>query len=835
MPQNSISTPPGAGLAAPPSSPAPLTALDDLAREMALAPAHSSAARERIETICERVRATLAADLVTLIEPFQAGGQAGWSRFLLATGPGTAMFEGVFSRYADPGTGAVPGLLLSNGFVAGLSAPVDDENEPDCRRLGVYWRARGAQAREADRFLDTAARLLHAEIRRQEVDGMRERLAERLCREQRESAEAAAALEERVRAESLFRAIGTTLPFGVWVTDAEGRPNYVSQSFLNMIGMDIADYRAFLWRRLLHPDDRDRVVEEWFECVRKRDFWDREYRIFGQDGTLYTVLSRGAPFHDDGGRIIGWSGMTIDISDRRDSRDRLRRSEELYRGVVTLANEGIWRLDPNGRTRLSNRRVSEMLGIPDADLRSEPIFSFVSPECRAGFLERWRDLLLGEGQKFDCCFRGTDGRETWAQVSASSLKGGDGAPDGALILLTDISSRREAEAYLLRAKQEAESANEAKSRFLANMSHEIRTPLGAVVGFAELLLDEDQTEQQRLDCVNAIRRNGRLLLELINDILDLSKVEAGKMEMETKPFSLLDLVIELRTLFKPQALKRGLRYDVDAAPDLPRWISTDPTRLRQILINLIGNAMKFTERGSVRVSLLREGDQFICRVADSGIGIRPECVTKLFTPFVQADSTVTRQFGGTGLGLVLARNLARALGGDVRLVQSEPDRGSTFECRVRFHAAPNVPAARPRLSGNGAHARSERPLEHVEILAADDSEDNRLLLRRLLQKCGARVTLTENGRQAAEHALSGRFDIVLMDIQMPEMDGYEATRFLRSKGYRGPIIALTAHALKEEKDLILGAGCDRHVTKPVDRDDLVATIQDALRESLEIH
>lgn len=522
--------------------------------------------------------------------------------------------------------------------------------------------------------------------------------------------------------------------------------------------------------------------------------------------------------------------------------DERVRTESLYRGIVDLASEGIWRTDEFGKTQLFNARLTEMLGTNPGRIRDGAIHEFVSPQSIPDFEARWNAIKAGHRQKFDCGFVGSGNVDFWAQVSASPMHTDDGRFEGALILLTDISSRRQAEEYLRKAKQEADSANEAKSRFLANMSHEIRTPLGAVLGFAELLLDDDQTEQQRLDCVHAIRRNGRLLLDLINDILDLSKVEAGHLEVEAKPCSLLDLVVELQTLFKPEALKRHLQYQIDVAPDLPRWIATDPIRLRQVLINLIGNAMKFTERGKVQVQLSRDNQHLVCRVADSGIGIRTEDAEKLFTPFMQADTTIARRFGGTGLGLALSRNLARALGGDVRLASSEPGHGSVFECRVelRTPSTSSPPSHRASMCSApsttlGASPAEARPLDHVEILAVDDSPDNRLLLKRLLQKTGAHVTLAENGIDAVSLALRGGFDVVLMDIQMPIMDGYEATRTLRAQGYRGPIIALTAHAMKEERDVILDAGCDRHVAKPIDRDDLIEAIRDVLRSALQLH
>lgn len=688
--------------------------VDELKRNFAHLPTPAIGVHARIKDVCERVRGTLNADLVSLIEPYHAAGRRDWARFLLAAGTSSEAYEGIFSK-CFKSRDSVPHVLQAKGFATGLTAPIDNENEPDCRLIGAFWQTRENRPANAETFLDAAAGLLHAEVRQHEVDHLRSLLAERLYQEQRANAEAAAATEERIQAESLSQA-----------------------------------------------------------------------------------------------------------------RDRIRQSEELYRGIVNLATEGIWRTDAAGNSTLVNGRVADMLRVCPAQLQLASIHEFVGSACKEEFATRWSLLMGGLNQKFDCCFRVKGRSYFWAQVSATPMRSANGEVDGALLLLTDISARRQAENYLLKAKLDADSANEAKSRFLANMSHEIRTPLGAVLGFAELLLDADQNEQQRLDCVNAIRRNGRLLLDLINDILDLSKVEAGRLDVETKPLSLLDLVIDLRTLFKPQAQKRNLCYEIEISPDLPRWISTDPTRLRQILINLIGNAMKFTEHGTVKVQLLREADQLVCHVSDSGVGISEAAAKRLFTPFTQADPSVNRQFGGTGLGLVLARNLARALGGDVRLLKSIPGLGSVFECRIRLQRVSEIPASSPRHPQTNLIA-DRRLLEHLEVLVADDCEDNRLLLSRILKKFSASVTLVQNGKEAVQAAMAGHFDVVLMDIQMPTMDGYEATRALRESGYRKPIIALTAHALKEERELILKAGCDQHVTKPVDRDILLKAILEVVR------
>lgn len=662
------------------------------------------------------------------------------------------------------------------------------------------------------------------------------------------------ALARRIRSEHLFRIIGNAIPFGVWVTDNEGVPSYVSETLLNLTGSDLGDFRSNRWFQALHPNDRRAFVDSWTESIRHKDFWDHEYRIIGCDGCLYTVVSRGSPIHDREGRRIGWAGVTFDMTGRRRAEDRLRESEESYRTIVDLANEGIWKIDESGRTRFTNRRLIEMLTSTDSssahrDLLQSSIWDFLDTSSLVEFEAAWFALKDGKRQQFDCAFRRTDGTLLWALVSSSPLHDQTGQFIGSLHLLTDVSARRTAEEELKRAMTLADDANRAKSQFLANMSHEIRTPLGAVLGFAELLLDESQSTKQRAECVTAIKRNGDLLLSLINDILDLSKVEAGRLDIEAAPFSLLELITEVKGLFQTHADAKGLVLQIESCGDLPQDIVSDSNRLRQILFNVIGNAVKFTSTGRVHARFFSRHEHVVVHVHDTGPGIRPEDAARLFTPFTQADTSITRKYGGTGLGLVLSRNLARALGGDVVLIQSSAHEGSLFEISIRKSLLrvdrsisdvidtqlqkqlQNSIVTAPCPSANPAYPPH---LENVEILMVDDSEDSRLLLQRLLQPTNAILTMAENGEEGLRKALDGRYDVVLMDIQMPVMDGYEATRRLRAKGYRGPIVALTAHAMKEERTRCLAAGCTEHVVKPVTRQNLLETIARVVRQDLSL-
>lgn len=409
-------------------------------------------------------------------------------------------------------------------------------------------------------------------------------------------------------------------------------------------------------------------------------------------------------------------------------------------------------------------------------------------------------------------------------------------------VVTEISDRldrtlcelRSANAELVTLKTAAESANIAKSAFLANMSHEIRTPMTAILGYAELLMDPETADLDRQSAAETIVRNGRHLLALINDILDLSKIEAGRMEMEKSRVSVRQLLRDTLDLVGPRASETGTSLVVQFKPPIPETIETDGLRLRQALVNLIGNAAKFTVRGTVRVIAACEAraEELCIRIIDNGVGMTGEQVARLFQPFVQAESSTTRRFGGTGLGLAITRRIAESLGGGVE-VRSAPGEGSEFTLRVRTGSLVGVqmvsfpddsPSALPRTATAG-----QLPPIRGRVLLVEDGPDNQRLIGHLLRKAGAEVETAENGQIGVRRALAGLaagvpFHVILMDMSMPVMDGYTAVQTLREQGYRGCIIALTAHAMKGDLDRCLSAGCDAYLSKPIDRTALVQEV-----------
>jgi len=403
----------------------------------------------------------------------------------------------------------------------------------------------------------------------------------------------------------------------------------------------------------------------------------------------------------------------------------------------------------------------------------------------------------------------------------------DGQYDGVLLNVIDVSE-------LVEARRRAEAATRAKSNFLAHMSHEIRTPMTAILGYADLLTDPALSPSARNNYLAVVRRNGQHLLQLIDDILDVSKIEAGKLALDLQRCSLVSLLAEIVSTMRPRAQGRGNALFLEYIGELPETIYTDGARLRQAMVNLVGNAVKFTENGTVRVRsrclpAWRDNQAAVkIEVIDTGIGIRAEVLPTLFQPFTQGDASVGQKFGGTGLGLAISQHIAELLGGELS-VESTLGQGSIFTLTIPTGELQGVkmlscPAEAIEDSAPDYGLSTGQELQGIRILLAEDGFDNQELIRTLLQRVGAEVEIAGNGRVAVQKAEAECFDVVLMDMNMPELDGYEATQALRRRGYQQPILALTANAMSGDTQRCLAAGCNDHLTKPIDRARLIGSI-----------
>ncbi|MBF0441349.1 MAG: PAS domain S-box protein [Oligoflexales bacterium] len=575
--------------------------------------------------------------------------------------------------------------------------------------------------------------------------------------------------------------------------------------------------------------------EQIGDYLLRSENWGGELTLSAKDGRDVTVQSRWNCHRNIKTGELEILETDEDITVRRMIEDSLRESEVRFSRFFEALPVGALIFGNNGDSLLLfNTAMHRMFGYEMKEF-SDMFVSFVDGIVDVSGSERVRShfkFSLGGAMEashldFELMLKTKSGSNIDVWIVSDYIQ--IGKRTRVFSIFKDITKRKEMERQLVDAKMAADSANLAKSQFLAAMSHEIRTPLNAILGFSELLSFPDTVEQNRIDFIKRIHKNGKALLNLIDDILDFSKIEAGRLNVEKMEIDLHEFLYDLLSTMRPIAGAKGLDLKMFALTPLPERITTDPTRLRQILVNIIGNAIKFTSEGEVEVQTIVDfvGKKLRFLVRDTGDGVAPESVENLFKPFMQADSTITRKYGGTGLGLVISRQLARNLGGDVRLVETRWMAGSTFEIEISLEG---VKYHDEYLNIRERETSHER-LDGLNILVVEDVEDNQLLLARLLASAGAKVDIAADGEEAVRMALEKNHDLILMDIQMPRMDGYQSTRILRQKSYGKPIIAVSAHVLPSERARCIEVGCNGHISKPLTMKSLLEGISAVLRES----
>ncbi|HOX51679.1 MAG TPA: ATP-binding protein, partial [Fibrobacteria bacterium] len=646
---------------------------------------------------------------------------------------------------------------------------------------------------------------------------------------------------------------------GIWDYDiSTGRLVWDDQMFkLYGIAPDsfVAAYDT--WRNGVHPDDRERADAEIQMAIRGEKEFDTEFRVVWPDGSVHHIRAISFLDRDGNGAPLRLVGTNWDITREKESEEALRQSEKKISQLLQTTDQGIYGIDAEGNCTFVNRSGLQMLGYSLEECLGRKMHRLIHHSHPDGSPYLWqtcpifRSGLDGGGCRLDTeVFWRKDGSSIPVEYSSHPVVV-DGTIEGSVVTFSDITARKEAESALLASNDElqeatmranemavrAEMANAAKGEFLANMSHEIRTPMNGVLGLTGLLLDTDLDKDQRR-FAETIRQSAESLLSLINDILDFSKIEAGKLELERLDFDLREMVSDLSSSLSPRVQDKGLELRHRIDPEVPDRLLGDSGRLRQILLNLLSNAIKFTHRGSITLEAKLDeesaGDVLLrFAVRDTGIGIPQDKQALLFQKFSQVDASTTRQFGGTGLGLAISKQLAELMGGQIGVISREGV-GTEFWFTVRMARSTAAPPA-------------DKPLEipvdlgelrhrSVRILLAEDNITNQMVAMGILERLGLRVDAVANGEEAVHALEQFPYDLVLMDVQMPEMDGLTATRRIRDRhspvlDHNIPVIAMTANAMQGDRERCLAAGMDDYVPKPVSPQALAAALDKWLPRS----
>ena len=634
--------------------------------------------------------------------------------------------------------------------------------------------------------------------------------------------------------EKRYRSVVENLSEIVFQTDAEARWTYLNPAWqdVTLYGVEESLGKSVLDFAL--PEDHPQIIAFYQPLFEGREASRRGvFRYRAKDGGQRWVEIFTRVLHDEQGGLAGFAGSAQDVTERRMAEERLRDQLRFVQELIEVIPNPIYFKGRDGRYLGFNKAWEQFFGHRREDWIGKTVFELFPEESAAMHHRLDQELYAGQGvQAFETQVADGTGKLRDTLYNKAVFTKADGSIAGIIGVLTDIGARKQAEVELRRAKEAAETASRTKSDFLANMSHEIRTPMNAIIGMTDLALDTDLDDEQR-EYLGLVKTSADALLGIINEILDFSKVEAGRMEFENIPFGLREVTgLAMRTVAQ-RAQEKGLSLACTVGDDVPDGVAGDPGRLRQILLNLLGNAVKFTERGEValEVELAEppEGSALLhFAVRDTGIGIAPEQQAHVFESFTQADTSTTRKYGGTGLGLAICWKMVRIMGGQM-WVDSVPGEGSTFHFTLRLGLA-QAAARRPATIESIGGVAPVRPLS---ILVAEDNAINQTLAVKLLERMGHAVTLVDNGAKAvAAASASAPFDLILMDVQMPEMGGVEATQRIREVerplGRHTPIVAMTANAMEGDREKYLAAGMDGYVSKPIQSASLSAAIGEAL-------
>ncbi|WP_159447247.1 PAS domain-containing hybrid sensor histidine kinase/response regulator [Paucidesulfovibrio gracilis] len=636
------------------------------------------------------------------------------------------------------------------------------------------------------------------------------------------------------RAERELREVYEHVPVGIFKTTADGRILSVNHEMLRISGYHDLDEVQHSAKSLadgwyLDHSDRQRLLDILLQQGEVTEFL---YRARRRDGELIWISQSARLTRNEDGTPAFISGFALDATARIDALGKLRRSETRLKAIVENSPYAILTMDDELRLDipLDSPTVERITSYRSHELRGQFFVDYVHPEDALRVDYELRRFLAspGESVTIQCRWRARNGQWRHMETHGVNFKNNEDYA-GVLFIFRDITNQIEAKERLIQARLAAENADRAKSEFLASMSHEIRTPMNAILGMADVLSESELTEEQQ-SYVELFRNAGEGLMSLIDDILDLSKVEAGQVVLEHIAYSLPELVEKLAHIMGIRARRNKVQLHTELDPELPETLVGDPGRLRQILANLLSNAVKFTHEGSIELTARRERqteapDQVRFTVRDTGIGIPPNKIKDIFESFVQADASTTRQYGGTGLGLTISQRLVQLMGGRI-WVESQEGRGSAFHVTIPLQEPPGAEKKEPPPSPT---QELEESIPPGNVLLVEDTESNRTLIRAYLEPTRLQLDMAENGAKGVEKFTANQYDLVLMDMQLPVMSGYDAVRAIRrleeeEARSRTPVFALTAFALKGDAEKCLEAGCDLHLAKPVLREELLRII-----------
>jgi len=579
---------------------------------------------------------------------------------------------------------------------------------------------------------------------------------------------------------------------------------------------------------ILFPDESRAESFAYIRRTLSGESWDAlEIPILHQSGVVRTVLWNSANIYDESrSRVIATIAQGQDITERKEAEERVA----FQASLLDQVRNAVIATDLDGRIVYWNRFAESLYQWKAEEVLGQKIKDTIIPLDNRSAQEDLVEEILAQGyREYECLARRKNGSLFPSSHAFSTICDNRGRRIGIVSVSNDLTERKRVEQDLREAKERAESATKAKSEFLANMSHEIRTPMNAVIGFTGLLLNTNIDPVQR-DYIETIRSSGDSLLKVISDILDFSKIEGGMMELENECFDLIECLEGSINMVAEAAARKGLTLSYEVKPTVPRYLLGDLTRLGQVLVNLLGNAVKFTEKGFVRVDVsalpVEDGYEIQFQVKDSGIGISQDRMSRLFQSFSQVDASTTRKYGGTGLGLAICKHLSELMGGGI-WAESTPGEGSSFCFTIRAEASDQPhPKPKKKLPEISLDLSERHIAKSLRILLAEDNVINQKVAVRMLERLGYRADVAADGREVLAALKRRPYDVVLMDVQMPKMDGLEATRSIRRTPCQQPyIIAMTAHAMKGDREVCLNAGMDDYVSKPVRIEELKAALE----------